>query len=77
MSEQRTEKDAMSHALQVFGDAINGLDHDAQAQFMQMTATLCICAMRGTFGEEFCRGFLTTALADLEQPATTFVRRTQ
>lgn len=66
--------DGFTKALDMFTTAANALQGDPrqQAEFLTSTATICICAMRGTFGEQFCRDYLNEALRDLDKPATAF-----
>jgi hypothetical protein len=63
------EKRALVKALETFQAAVNGLRGKDQAEFLQMMTTIGICAIRGNYGDEYCRGYLMGALEDLDKPA--------
>ena len=45
-----------------------------RADYIEGVVCLGIAMMRGGGGDEYVRGFLEAALADLDNPAETFVR---
>lgn len=47
-----------------------------RAYYIEMTVCMGIAMMRGGAGDEYVRGFLEAALADLDKPTDTFVKGT-
>ena len=48
-----------------------------RADYIEAVVCMGIAAMRGGAGDEYVRGFLEAALADLDKPYDTFVRNLQ
>ena len=47
-----------------------------RAAYIEITVCMEVAMMRGGAGDEYVRGFLKGALADLDKPADTFVKGT-
>lgn len=45
-----------------------------RTEYIEVSVCLLVSAMRGAAGDDYVRGFLGAALADLDKPATVFVK---
>lgn len=71
---QQKQKDAVADlVLRTVFSAIKGLPTEQVRDFTEMTVCACIGLMRGGAGDEYVRGFLQGALADLDKPSATYV----
>lgn len=47
---------------------------ELRPEYIECAVCLLVSAMRGAAGDDYVRGFLEAALADLDKPATAFVK---
>lgn len=62
--------------LNEFGARITSIPAIDRPDYIECTVCMGIALMRGGGGDEYVRGFLNAALADLDKPSETFMQPT-
>jgi len=62
--------------LKELGEKVTSLPVKERADYIECTVCMCIGLMRGGGGDEYVRGFLESAIADLDKPSQTFTKAT-
>lgn len=73
MTEQQQRQEVGAVVLRTVMKTVKELPEHQVRDFIEMTVCACIGLMRGGAGDEYVRGFLQGALADLDKPSVTYI----